>query len=89
MIKSLKIDTDTLKVKNSNKNEISRLRYDKNFHTSAVRSFPKYYGQELEAKIERAIQPKHNPVLVKVRGLSTKKLLQSGEKLRFLRETPL
>ena len=44
-----------------------RLRYDKNFHTEQVRSFPKYYGQELQGRIERAIQPKHNPILLKPR----------------------
>ena len=44
-----------------------RLRYDKNFHTEQVRSFPKYYGQELQGRIERAIQPKHNPILIKPR----------------------
>lgn len=42
-----------------------RLRYDKNFHTGQVRSFPKYYGNELQARIEKAIRPKHHPVLVK------------------------
>ena len=42
-----------------------RLRYDRNFHTEQVRSFPKYYGAELTTKVERACQPKHNPPLIK------------------------
>merc|ERR1719419_458975 len=41
-----------------------KLRYDKNFNTSTVKSFQKSYREQVQEKIEKATKPKYTPKLL-------------------------
>jgi len=41
-----------------------RLRYDTNFETRQVMGFPKHYSNEVQMRLDKAIQPRHHPFLI-------------------------
>lgn len=56
-----------------------RLRYDKNFENQAVKSFPKSYREELQTRIDKAVEPKFNPVLVRNTNFDRSALMNDNE----------